>query len=117
MINFRLLKNSDKTLWVCAFLLIIIGFFSIYSTTFAMLSRKAAIFTSSHVDPWMFIKRHFAVFTIGSILMAFFCYMDYENFKGKEKWLYAIMLLMLFSVIFAGYESYGAQRWIGLGAL
>lgn len=117
MINFRLLRNSDTTLWMCVFLLIIIGFLSIYSTTFAMLSRKAAIFASAHIDPWMFMKKHFSAFIIGSMLMAFFSYMDYGNFKGAVKWLYAVMVILLLIVVFAGYESYGAQRWIGIGAL
>lgn len=29
MINFRLLRNSDMTLWACAVLLVLIGFLSI----------------------------------------------------------------------------------------
>ncbi len=116
MINFRMLKNSDLTLWVCAGLLILIGFVSIYSATFAMLSRKAAIAAGTGIDPLMFIKRHFVTLLIGLGGMSFFSYIDYKNLKAANIWLYVSMILILLLVLVMGYESYGAQRWIGIGA-
>ncbi len=116
MINFRLLKNSDITLWLCAALLILIGFLSIYSTTFAMLTRRAAIYTSSNIDSMMFIKRHFLTLLTGVFFMSMFAYIDYGNLKLLDKWFYAVMIIFLLIVLVIGYESYGAQRWIGIGA-
>ncbi len=115
MINFRLLKNSDMTLWICAGLLVLIGFLSIYSSTFAMLSRKAAIAAGAGIDPMLFVKRHFVSFLMGAAGLSFFCYADYNNLK-KAAWpLYGIMLVLLLMVLASGYESYGAQRWLGIG--
>ncbi|MFA5104538.1 MAG: rod shape-determining protein RodA [Candidatus Margulisiibacteriota bacterium] len=115
MINFRLLKNSDMALWICAGLLILIGFLSIYSSTFAMLSRKAALAAGAGIDPLLFVKRHFVSFLMGAAGLCFFCYMDYNNLK-KAAWpLYGLMLFLLLIVLAAGFESYGAQRWLGIG--
>ena len=115
MINFRLLRNSDATLWVCAGVLILIGFLSIYSSTFAMLSRKAAIAAESGVDPLLFVKRHFVSFLMGAAGLSFFCYIDYNNLKKAAVPLYALMLVLLLAVLGMGFESYGAQRWLGIG--
>lgn len=115
MINFRLLRNSDATLWVCAGVLILIGFLSIYSSTFAMLSRKAAIAAESGVDPLLFVKRHFVSFLMGAAGLSFFCYIDYNNLKKAAVPLYAVMIVMLLAVLRMGFESYGAQRWLGIG--
>ena len=115
MINFRLLKNSDTALWVCAGLLISIGFLSIYSSTFAMLSRKAAIAYETGIDPLMFVKRHFMSFLMGAAGLCFFCYIDYNNLKKSAIPLYLLMIFLLLAVLAAGFESYGAQRWLGIG--
>ncbi len=114
MINFRLLKNSDPILWICSGLLILIGFLSIYSATFAMLSKKAAIITTMSIDPFMFLKRHFFTFFLGSIALSFFAYMDYSRLKDLGKWFYAVTIISLLVVLFLGYESSGAQRWLSV---
>jgi len=115
MINFRMLKNSDMTLWLCAGSLILIGFLSIYSSTFAMMTRKAAIFKDVDIDSLVFLKRHFSIFIISLLFMSFFLYIDYEHLRSAANWLYGGMIFLLLVVLFVGYESYGAQRWIGVG--
>lgn len=117
MFNFRLLKNSDLTLWICTGVLILIGFLSIYSSTFAMMSRKAVIFADANIDSLIFIKRHLATFFFAMIFMSFFLYIDYGHLSKIAWWLYGVMIFLLLLVLFIGYESYGAQRWIGLGFL
>ncbi|MCX5749002.1 MAG: rod shape-determining protein RodA [Candidatus Saganbacteria bacterium] len=115
MINFRLLRNSDMTLWICAAFLVLTGFLAIYSSTFAMMSRKAAIFTEANIDSLMFLKRHLATFFVALLFMSFFMYIDYAHLKTASSWLYAFMIVLLLTVLFVGFESYGAQRWIGAG--
>lgn len=117
MFNFRLLKNADYVLWFCAAALIIIGFLSIYSTTFAMLSKRAVILGTSNIDSLSFVRRHFFSFILGITGMFFFAYIDYKHFKKFDFWLYGFMILMLLVVFIVGYESYGAQRWVGIGSL
>lgn len=117
MINFRLLRNSDFALWICVALLVTIGFLAIYSATFSMVSKKNTLFENIKLDPLMFVKRHFVSFLIAIVGMVGFAYMDYENFRNASFWLYSFMVLLLLAVIVIGYETYGAQRWIGIGFL
>lgn len=117
MINFRMLKKSDIALWICVGLLILISFLFIYSSTYAMLLRKAALYPSQNIDPFMFVKRHFISFLIGLMGMFFFAYLDYNHLKKIAIPLYLFTLFLLGLVLFIGYESYGAQRWLGIGFL
>ncbi len=115
MINFRMLKKSDIPLWICVGILILFGFAFIYSSTFAMLSRKAVLATNRFIDPYIYLKRHFFSFLIGLFFMGLFSYTDYKNLKNLSYPLYLLMILMLLLVLVIGYESYGAQRWLGIG--
>lgn len=115
MFNFRLLKNADFTLWLSVLLLIIIGFLAIYSTTFAMLLKKAVILDKSKIDALIFLKRHLFSLILGLIGMVFFSYVDYKHLKKADLWMYVAMILLLITVFIIGYENYGAQRWVSLG--
>ncbi|MFA5097759.1 MAG: rod shape-determining protein RodA [Candidatus Margulisiibacteriota bacterium] len=115
MINFRLLRNSDTALWICAALLVIIGFLSIYSSTFSMLSKKSTVFDDIRPDPFMFVERHLVSFLLGLAALLLFSYLDYSHFENTWLWFYGGMLLLLGAVAVAGSQTYGAQRWIGIG--
>ena len=115
MINFRLLRNSDIALWICAALLIIIGFMAIYSTTFSMLSKRSTIFEETKPDPFMFIERHIISLVLAVVVLVIFTYLDYSHYENTWLWMYGVVLALLAAVAFVGYETYGAQRWIGVG--
>ena len=115
MINFRLLRNSDAALWACTALLVIIGFMAVYSTTFSMLSKRSAVFEESKPDPFMFIERHLISLVLAVVVLVLFTYLDYSHYDNTWLWMYAAALALLAAVAFAGYQTYGAQRWIGVG--
>src|SRR3989339_392953 len=110
MINLRMLKLSDKTIWICMSFLIAVGFLAIFSVTYktALNENHSALF---------YLSKQFGSFIVGLIGMAFFAYLDYNHLKKVAIPLYIGMLLLLVFVLFQGTSAYGAQRWINLGLL
>jgi len=110
MMNFRLLKVSDRTLWICFIVLSIIGFLAILSSTYNMELKAQG-------DPFIFVKRHLLAFLIGLAGMSCAMYFDYKVLKTLAIPLYIAMLLFLFLGEFIGVTAQGAQRWLSLGPI
>ncbi|MBU0686645.1 MAG: rod shape-determining protein RodA [Candidatus Margulisbacteria bacterium] len=107
MINLRMLKNSDFSLWVCTFLLILIGFFMIFSATYSI-ELKGGSFLK-------FINKHFISLLIASAFLLFFAYLDYKRLEKLTFILYPLMLMALLFVDLRGSAALGAQRWLAIG--
>jgi len=110
MINFRMLKVSDKYIWIPVVILTLLGLLMIFSTTYSAEAK------AGH-DAWLFIKRQLAALGLGLVFMGFFTYLDYKHLRYVSWILYALMLLMLVVVQFSGSAAQGAQRWMTFGRL
>lgn len=110
MINFRMLKMSDYTLWICLGLLILIGTFMVLSSTFSMQARAGE-------DPFLYLKKHVFALLLGLLAMALFMYLDFDNLKTAAIPLYVFILLVLGFVYIHGFTVLGAQRWISFGPI
>ena len=110
MINFRMLRFSDYTLWITAGLLILFGFLLIYSATAAIQGR-------AHQDPLHFVKRQMLACLLALVFMGILMYLDYAHLKRLALPLYLLMIILLGLVLFLGFEAQGAQRWLTLGFL
>jgi rod shape determining protein RodA len=110
MINFRLLKLSDPWLWAATGILILIGFFAIFSCTYSMQLKLGA-------DAWLFVKRQFLSLLVGTVGLAIFAYLDYKHLKRLSPYFYGAMLIFLGLILFGGGGSSGAQRWFQFGPI
>ncbi|MDI6731100.1 MAG: rod shape-determining protein RodA [Candidatus Margulisbacteria bacterium] len=109
MLNLRMLKVSDLLLWIAVGLLALIGFFAIFSSTFALLLKHG-------IDSLLYVKRQMLAFSLGAAGLVFFSYLDYKHLKRLAPFLYALMLFLLILVIFGGTGTAGAQRWFQVGS-
>jgi rod shape determining protein RodA len=50
----------------------------------------------------------------GLILAGFIAFIDYHKWRRFSKWIYALNLVLLLAVLFAGNEAKGATRWISI---
>lgn len=97
-------------MWIAAVALLAIGFLSIFSATSSIENRLAA-------ESFLFIKKQFFSLLIAFIGLAIFLYFDYDHLKKMALPIYAFIVLILLMVLFMGYTTLGAQRWISLGPL
>lgn len=104
MINFRLLKISDKYIWMTLLALTVISFLMIFSTT------------AANRDALYFIKRQAGALLLGLAFMGWAAYMDYRYLKLMAPFLYILMLAFLLMGQFFGVTVFGAQRWLTFGA-
>src|SRR3989339_135402 len=88
MINLRMLKLSDKTIWFCMFFLIAVGFLAILSVTYK------TVLNENH-SALFYLSKQFGSFIVGLIGMAFFAYLDYNHLKKVAIPLYIGMLFLL----------------------
>ncbi|MFA4858163.1 MAG: rod shape-determining protein RodA [Candidatus Margulisiibacteriota bacterium] len=108
-INFRMLRMSDFYLWICVLLLLVIGFFAIFSATHAVELKGGSLFK--------YMNRHFLSLVVAGLFLFFFSYLDYKHLQKVTWLLYPLMLGLLMLVIFLGSTALGAQRWLVLGPL
>jgi len=108
MINFRMLKVSDKYVWTAVLALITISFVMIFSTTF-LTEMKAGR------DALYYLKRQAGALFLGLIFMGWAAYMDYRYLKLMAPFLYLLMLAFLLLGQFFGVTVFGAQRWLTFG--
>lgn len=102
MLNLRLLKNSDLLLWAVFFVLTVVSVLAIISTS-----------PAGSALPW----RHLASIGAALLALALGTYLDYRHWQKFAWVLYGVTMLLLLVVIFAGYSTQGAQRWLNLGPL
>lgn len=60
-------------------------------------------------------KRQAEFFVAGIVLLFLVTLVDYRYWKSFSKWLYAITLLLLITILVLGQSSFGAQRWLDVG--
>jgi len=102
MINLRLskyLNNIDRFLIVLIILLLSIGLVTLVSAA----QQATAIIGNQIIN-----------ITVGIILLVFLSNVDPKRFLFLAPHLYILSLILLASVIFFGFESHGAKRWINI---
>jgi len=103
---FKRLKQLDWILIVCAFLLIVIGLLSIYSS-------------SSGRNDFFNFQKQLIFFGVGIFLMFFFSFFDWRIFKENSYLiliLYFICILGLVGLFFLAPEIRGVQKWYKVGS-
>jgi len=108
MINFRMLRVSDKSLFISVFILLLIGFVMIGSSTYFSELKAGR-------DALLYVKKQMGMALIGLIFMGFASYFDYKHLKVLAPWLYPIMLILLAAGHLFGVTALGAQRWLSFG--
>jgi rod shape determining protein RodA len=101
----RHLKQLDWILIISAFLLVGIGFLSIYSSSLGK-------------EDFFNFKKQIVFFVIGIFLMFLFCFFDWRIFRENTYLiliLYLFCLLSLVGLFFFAPEIRGVQRWYKLG--
>ncbi|KAF0133133.1 MAG: rod shape-determining protein RodA [Candidatus Saganbacteria bacterium] len=108
MINFRMLRVADRSLFYSVCVLLLISILMIASTTYFSELKAGK-------DAFLFIKKQLGSITVGFILMGIFSFIDYKRLKDFAPFLFVLTILLLLAGHFLGVSSMGAQRWIMLG--
>ena len=102
---FRYLKQLDWILIICAFLLVVIGLLSIYSS-------------SSGRGDFLNFEKQLIFLGIGIFLMFFFCFFDWRAFRENSSLiliLYFACIVGLIGLFFLAPEIRGVQKWYKVG--
>ncbi len=110
-IDRRLIKNFDWITFLCVVVLTAIGIVTIYSATRPIMIDGEAV---AHPDYYL---KQIVWLLIGLTAMFAIISIDYIWLFRFSYFLYAIGLLLLVIVLFAGKTTMGAQRWISLGPI
>jgi rod shape determining protein RodA len=94
---YRLFENIDRILMILIIILITIGLITLASAT----QHATSLLANQIIN-----------ITIGIILLLFLSKIDPKRFLFYAPHLYILSLILLLSVIFFGFESHGAKRWI-----
>ena len=100
-------KQLDWVLIICAFLLVIIGLVSIYSS-------------SSGREDFFNFQKQLIFFGIGIFMMFFFSFFDWRIFKENGYLIliiYFVCLIGLIGLFFLAPEIRGVQKWYKIGPL
>lgn len=106
----RYWRNFDWSLLVAALLLILFGFFVIYSASHARLAAAGD-------DPFHFVKRQGIGLLVGLVAMTMAFLIDYRMLRRYSKLLYAGNLGLLVAVLLFGAAIFGSQRWFRVGPM
>gem|GEM_PF-5002449 len=104
MIDRRLFTNIDWTLMILVLLLGCIGIANIYSAT-----------APYRIIGAPYYLKQFYWLAFGFLLVILVSAIDYHLLEDISYWLYGILILLLVTVLVAGYSSMGATRWLHLG--
>jgi len=99
MLNLKIFQNIDRTLMVLIIFLILIGLVTLTS------AAQGSIFL---------LVSQMANIIIGLVILIFLSNINPKIFIFYAPHLYVFSLLLLISVVFFGFESHGAKRWINL---
>lgn len=105
----RLARDLDFQFIIAVLALITVGFFTIYSATHANRALTGG-------DSLYSVKKQatgLAAGVFGAYILASY---DYRQLMKAHKWLYALGILLLLSVLLFGHEVNGSKSWIPLGA-
>lgn len=101
-INFKMLKQIDKTVTFALISLILFGILNIY------------IASRSEFGP-MFLQRQLMWFVVSMVALYFMIAIDYSIFKGYTPLFYWVSVGLLILTMVIGTEINGAKGWIRLG--
>ena len=110
MSNLRMLRVSDRSIFFSIFVLMIIGFVMISSSTYFS-ELKAG-----H-DALLYLKKQVLMAILGTVLMGLTAYFDYKHLKTFAPFIYVFMLGLLMVGHVAGVAAQGAQRWLTFGPI
>ncbi len=64
---------------------------------------------------WVLVKKQMVRLALGVFVMLFLAQLKPEKLAGITPWLYLMTIVLLLAVLFFGYESKGAKRWLKIG--
>ena len=64
---------------------------------------------------WILVKKQMIRLALGMVVMLLLAQFKPEKLAGITPWLYLATILLLLAVLFFGYESKGAKRWLSIG--
>ncbi len=99
--NIRNLKRIDWLMPILVLCLAAIGWATLYS--------------ASNTSNPLFFKRQILFFCAGLFVALIIICVDYRLFVSLAPLMYAVVVLMLVGVLFAGEERKGSERWLNLG--
>ena len=102
--------RPDYTILATAIALVVIGLIFVYSSSFA-------IGLASYDDVNYFLFRQLGAALIGLALMLGLMRFDYHYLRYVSPLLMLVAVLALAAVLVIGNDTYGARRWISVGAL
>jgi rod shape determining protein RodA len=102
----RPLRHVDVFLLVVVGLLLLVGFFLLYSATNQTLKQD-------HLDPFLRVNKQMVTAAIGIVLILLMATFDYRFLKVYAAFIYAgvVLSLVLVRVPLLGSSAAGAQRW------
>ena len=83
--------------------------------TFIVLLMAYGLVVLYSAGGWILVKKQMIRLALGMVLMLFLAQLKPEKLAGITPWLYLITIVLLVAVVFFGYESKGARRWIKIG--
>jgi rod shape determining protein RodA len=106
----RPIRHIDPALLLVTAILLVLGFFLLYSATNQTLSQD-------QLDPFLRVNKQMATAAIGVVLMLAIASFDYRFLKVYAGFVYAavVLALILVRVPFLGSSAAGAQRWFAVG--
>jgi rod shape determining protein RodA len=102
----RPIRHVDVVLLVVVGLLLLVGFFLLYSATNQTLKQD-------HLDPFLRVNKQVVTAAIGIVLILLMATFDYRFLKVYASFIYAgvVLSLVLVRVPLLGSSAAGAQRW------
>jgi rod shape determining protein RodA len=108
----RPIRHVDPVLLAVTAILVMLGFFLLYSATNQTLKQD-------DLDPFLRVNKQMATAAIGVVLLLLMASFDYRFLKVYAGFVYAgiVLSLLLVRVPFLGSSAAGAQRWFELPGL
>jgi len=105
----KLSENLDYTLLFAVVFLCFYGILVLYSST-----RIGS--SSIPVDPFLYVRRQSLWIGWGFIFLIIVIFVDYHRLESYSQFIYFIAVILLLMVIVSGRSTYGARRWLSIGA-
>src|SRR3989344_3479349 len=99
-------KNLAQTIWIFTILIIGFGLVTLYSASYENVRVSHQVF---YDQLWGAVAGLILMFILGRI--------DYRKFYDVAYIVYALNILLLLLVMFAGRHALGAQRWFEFGGI
>jgi len=109
LIDRRMVKKFDFTLFIVTLLIIVFGLIILSSATHTTMTRDG--------DSLAYVKKQAFSIVLGLSMIVFLLKIDYKEFVKHSKFIYFFNLFLLIFVLVVGSEQHGAKSWINLGPL